>query len=810
MWGKRLIALVAVATMAAIGTALGEETNPVLELRFESSVSTVNSLYEANNGFSLSPTGEPDLPWQVVSAPLKWELQGSLEVTILEADTLSLSHFVPPRQPDRITSDTTVPPPPVAMGPGIYGVEQWYPGKPLRMSDAGHINGQPLASIAWCPFRYNPVRNRLIVIRRAVIRRTGIAQGSPPAAPPDTVHAIEDPAVLALSRLRASEVPPPAAAPGWDHEPSWTPSADPPLGVTYVAITDEPCIDAVRRLVNWKARRGINAGLATVTAIRAAYPGTDAAESVREYLKAAYAAGLQWVLLCGDETIVPVRYAYAGYSSTVTDPYQLQICDMYFAELDGDWDADGDGIYGEYFGDQAEMTTELYVGRLPFSDADEAAAIIDKIIAYEQGPADASYLTHVLSVSADQMRDWANGIGQQQEVAESMPEGWTFDNTSMIELPTGNSPQPTAPDGPDLPSLIAEGFGWVNYFVHGRADGMVVRASGYSEWPKSYVWTSGSSGDGHGHFNQMPQTPTPGIHLSIGCDHGAFDMDSPPFPPGYGESVVERLLFTPQGGAVAFVAQSRWGWVSSSFRILEAFYGHVADPAIPNHIGVYHSLAKLALPNYRDLIFGNNLYGDPEMPVWKETPRELGIEAPTVYSSSESSWTVLAHDAGGPVSDALATIAIGDTVWNLGLTGADGSVSAELTLPTRKEVILTVSKSSYRTFVDTIPHAIISDVGDDETTIDLQPAIFTCSPNPFNPSSTLSFSVTQHQHVEITIYNILGRRVRTLLDADTEPGLHHLSFNGRDDRGQSLASGVYLARLSQGNSSRVVKMVLLR
>ena len=86
------------------------------------------------------------------------------------------------------------------------------------------------------------------------------------------------------------------------------------------------------------------------------------------------------------------------------------------------------------------------------------------------------------------------------------------------------------------------------------------------------------------------------------------------------------------------------------------------------------------------------------------------------------------------------------------------------------------------------------------------------SPNPFNPSTTISFTVGGGQtlHARLAVYDIRGAVVSTLLDELVEPGTRRIEWNGRDGHGRQLASGVYFLRLSAGEQSRVRKMILLK
>ncbi|MCK4597877.1 hypothetical protein KAU04_07535, partial [bacterium] len=85
-------------------------------------------------------------------------------------------------------------------------------------------------------------------------------------------------------------------------------------------------------------------------------------------------------------------------------------------------------------------------------------------------------------------------------------------------------------------------------------------------------------------------------------------------------------------------------------------------------------------------------------------------------------------------------------------------------------------------------------------------------PNPFNPPTTIAFTLPGHgaRHTTLRIYNILGQRMRMLLDARLQPGCHIATWDGRDDSGQPVSSGVYFYSLRAGSLASRRKMVLLR
>jgi hypothetical protein len=96
------------------------------------------------------------------------------------------------------------------------------------------------------------------------------------------------------------------------------------------------------------------------------------------------------------------------------------------------------------------------------------------------------------------------------------------------------------------------------------------------------------------------------------------------------------------------------------------------------------------------------------------------------------------------------------------------------------------------------------------------PRSFTLSqnyPNPFNPSTTIKYDIPAENgpvRVEIYVYDIRGRLIKKLVDREMEPGKYQVHWDGRDDRGQRMASGVYLYRIEAGDFSLRRKMTLIR
>lgn len=84
------------------------------------------------------------------------------------------------------------------------------------------------------------------------------------------------------------------------------------------------------------------------------------------------------------------------------------------------------------------------------------------------------------------------------------------------------------------------------------------------------------------------------------------------------------------------------------------------------------------------------------------------------------------------------------------------------------------------------------------------------TPNPFNPATQIRFDVYRPGPITVNVYAVTGQKVATLLNQKLSAGEHHIQWNGADGSGHPVASGVYIARVSNGQSSKTIKMTLVR
>jgi flagellar hook assembly protein FlgD len=83
-------------------------------------------------------------------------------------------------------------------------------------------------------------------------------------------------------------------------------------------------------------------------------------------------------------------------------------------------------------------------------------------------------------------------------------------------------------------------------------------------------------------------------------------------------------------------------------------------------------------------------------------------------------------------------------------------------------------------------------------------------PNPFNPATTIKYSIAQDVDVSLVVYNVSGQRVRSLVDTHQRADVYKVAWDGLNDQGQQVASGMYFYKLVAGKFVQTRKMVLLK
>ena len=664
----------------------------------------------------------------------------------------------------------------------VYNSGLPYPREVARLAGVGTLGGYTIADVEVTPVQYVPTTGELflhreieIAIETAPSRRTGGSLRPNAGLARIVSEMVENPRALA-DYASAAE------GRGCDE-------------IDYLIVSPEAFADEFDRLAEWKTARGVRTEVVTLESILGddAYAGVDDAEAVRNCIRHYYEdSGITWVLLGGDTDVVPARDAYDFF-------YDQGIpCDLYYADLDGTWDEDGDGRWGEWPDDAVDMYSDVFVGRAPVSTVAEAAAFVDKVLAYEGASFFVEddfqlrmlFLGEILWDSPDPYTDGAVACDMIDD--EYVPA--RFDPTVKLYERDGSL---------DLASTLAALEGGCGIVMH----------EGHSNIAKASV---GPDDLYAGALDGLRNGARGGVWYSVGCWSAAIDHDA------FGE----HWLTNPAGGGVAYVGNSRYGWgcpgypgqcVSDLYS--QQFFRSLFEKGLV-HAGLVHADAKnhfvglAKLDDYmRYAMYELNLLGDPEMPIWTDWPRRLSVAHEVSIGSERvpAELSVVVTSEGSPVEGAVVCAASSeDGFYEVAETDAAGRAAMVLNVSATTSVSVTVTAEN------AVPLGLTVELGGSETGIEGDPglgqvtALLQNSPNPFNPMTNIAFSVAQRSRVAIAIYDVGGRRVATLIDEEMEPGVFSVSWDGRDEYGREVASGTYFVRMTTEASHFERKMTLMR
>ncbi len=453
----------------------------------------------------------------------------------------------------------------------------------------------------------------------------------------------------------------------------------------YLIVTPRTLDTVFAPLVRWRQKTGLNSACRALEWITANYPGQDPAEKLRNYLKyCARDSGLKYLLLGGDVDLIPVRKAFAMACSAGLHPREDSLpCDLYYSCLDGNWDADGDGVYGETE-DSVDLYPDIYVGRVPANSLEEARAFVDKLIAYESGITN-DYQTNTLLSAAILWHDpyTDEAIAKERIATQAFPAGYApihklYESQMVVTVDT-------------ICALLNQGFGFFNHCGHG--------------WYNALSLAQGATLRNQD-VDALTNTIRTGIGYSIGCWTTAFDLDA----------IAEHFIRNPHGGAVAFIGNSSYGWGSPGnpgfgysdrfdFRFFKELF---IDPE--PRIGEIVARTKLFFVPYsfeanvyRWHQYCLNLLGDPAMPVFNRSPMPLSVSRPSYLIAGENSVWLTVQDPNGPVAGANVTIIQNSTLLARGKTSSTGTICLPATISTDSTVGLTVTALNHQPLEDSIP-----------------------------------------------------------------------------------------------------------
>ncbi|HEX7319314.1 MAG TPA: C25 family cysteine peptidase [bacterium] len=500
----------------------------------------------------------------------------------------------------------------------IYGRDALYPENSLTVCSSGMKSGFQIAGIDLYPIRYNPASGKVIFTRALTVsvvygqsRRQRTARYMTPAQFAVFLRDVSDLVVNPEDVQRF------APAVRQEREDD----------IEYVIITSASLSPGYSSLADWRSRQGWRTAVIDIEWIHENYDGYDDQERIRNFLKEFHETrGLIWVVLGGDADIVPVREAYLPYQG---DPYLA--ADLYYADLDGTWDANGNHQYGEFSGDSVDLFSDVFVGRIPAGSAINVADFFSKLYQFERDPP-GEYLQKMLlpSVMLFPAYDY-HGRVVNNTIADTTPEVWQ-DSRLEDQLSTLT------------PDSLSSGYQVCHIAATGDQNGF------YTDIGSDIL-----------HINQVASLangPRYDLLNSIAGYVGDFDEY---------DCLAESLINKYPGACVAAVVNVRNGWGTPpvmgpsenlDVKFLSFFFNQ-------DTLETGRCLARskdhfrndiLSNDMYRYCGYSLNLLGDPVLPMWESIPESLSVTHPANLPMGSQTFNVTVTAMGTPVANALVGI----------------------------------------------------------------------------------------------------------------------------------------------------------
>ncbi|MCI5119845.1 MAG: hypothetical protein D3908_01370 [Candidatus Electrothrix sp. AUS4] len=493
----------------------------------------------------------------------------------------------------------SAPIPPEEPHRGIYKVNKKYPLTKHGKKKIQYMRGEQILELDLHPVFYNPVQNTLSYYPQLTVT-VQTKPGKRPAGVLAPRNSRKDRKEI-LRQIDNKE----------DFRHLQAPKQTPPPDTReYVIITTSSMHDAFKELSDYresKAGGGLTTHIENIEDIEMNYTGVDRAEKVRNFIKDMYTHyNTEYVVLGGDsdgpptEQLIPTRGAYATLSGIIATHIPT---DLYFACLDGTWNSDNDSLWGEKTdgvnGGDIDWTPEVYVGRIPADNAEEALRQIDKIILYETTAATNKTLmvgehlwSRPITWSGDKL-DWVYSAMRGMDEERLYDRDHALNNWRTSDL---------------LAEINSNTYTWLNHLGHGSVIGNMKL----------------TPGDLAAMNNSEPFFLYSQACFSGSID-GRFSFYSNDYFPQ--DAILEEMLNSSNSGAFAIIGNSRYGWFSPGPYAQGASnlaHKEFVDQVLTGkRLGEANQLSKINLnlnsELYRWIAFETNLLGCPFTDIMKPT-----------------------------------------------------------------------------------------------------------------------------------------------------------------------------------------------
>jgi PKD repeat protein/murein DD-endopeptidase MepM/ murein hydrolase activator NlpD len=569
--------------------------------------------------------GEPMLPSRLVHVlvPQQSRMTG-LTVKIIEQQTLDNNYHVYPRQNDIPTSygytDQFTP-----MSEDIAQMTTPFPQMPVEFIESATIRGQSVFVFRIWPIQYVPAKGTLVA-NTYFQWEFNVVNNNAPDITYEGGHQIDnlltdsliqtDTAIDSRKRIKRNTQ----------------------ASCDYLIITSSTLVNAFDVLAEHKQSLGLKTAIMTTEDIYQTYSGRDEQHQIKQcILKYAREYGTLWVLLGGDDSIVPDRNCYGNVNDGAYEDLTIPT-DLYYAGLDDmNWNDDNDDLWceTEHDGDTIDLYPDIFLGRAPVRTEQQAIAFVNKTIDYARSSSNFFFCEKMLLSGVELWHSWdgkSDAEWRTQDMWQDVIEpSWTGTPYAFYDSHTDFGGAGYDVTKNNLFSQISKGYGMIFVATHGSQTGWQMESGPDFNADDAMMCNNG--------YRQ-------GVIYTIACHTNAFDNDKMHAEPCLSESFIRN----PQGGAIAYIGSSRYGWgyagesraTGASFNYARQFYRQLfnasamqsgwEDDPNPSHfpgflgaVFVSHkmSYAGNATQNgsNRWLQFSLNLIGDPHQKIHIQNPQ---------------------------------------------------------------------------------------------------------------------------------------------------------------------------------------------
>ncbi len=627
---------------------------------------------ELRGGAHAMPLGAPDLPL----LPVHMEIPAGFDIASVRVVPLATEMLPGQIDPGAVgTARAGEWTRPGDLDAAIRGSDSWYPSEPVMQYRTGRLRGRNLAAIAVAPVTWLPATGGL-----KLMTRFRVEVSLNPAAPDPGALVIRrespegrrsfDETLQLLTGVRASGVAGaaselhPLVNSGGPFEPTFRPSVDgSPVEMVIITTTDQAPV--YQDLADYKTKIGLSTVVRTVDWIKANYPnGVDTQETIRNFIRDAVSKwGTTWVLLGGDTDHIPVRY---GYTTFYTSQGEDIPTDLYYTDLDGNWNGDGDAVFGEAYstsappGDGLDLYPDVWVGRITSQDSTSARNMVDKTLGYLRNPPIGHQNDILLAGEVLFPPNWEPGYSIQYDGAvlcEDVVDSLNV-QSNPIRLYENYTAWPgaSAENKASVVGALNGGIGVFHHVGHGYINTMSVGLGAQI--------LINSDIDALSNGNETF------VVYAINCTSAAIDFNC----------IAERFLSNTHGGGVAVVGSTRLDFPSTGVYFQNEFYGLIYRRGV-TEMGKAVAMAKIPeIPystqdnTYRWTQFTQIYLGDPNLQVWTDTPSTLTVTHASTFTLGQGTYSVTVMRGGSPVDSARVALYKDGDAYSVGLTDPSGQV----------------------------------------------------------------------------------------------------------------------------------------